>query len=166
MYFFCLALGLFILGSIVISSLRLGISPMPSSRKVRKALCKILPKEVKGTIYELGSGWGGVAFLLAKRYPEKRVVGYELSLIPYAVSKIYTLFAPNLTIRRKNFLSEDLSDAGLTYCYLYPGAMAKLGEKWTSGVLISNAFQLHNKTPNEKILLIDIFRSNLFIYNS
>jgi len=68
--------------TVVISSLWYGISPMPSSIKVKKNLDELLPQIDSGNVLELGSGWGTLAFYLAERYPNCRVDAYEISPIP------------------------------------------------------------------------------------
>jgi hypothetical protein len=137
-------------GSIVFYSLFLGISPMPSSKKAKKTILRLLPKNIeKGAIYELGSGWGNLAFSLARQYPHLQVIALELSPIPYLVSRIGQLILQrrNLTLLCKNFYGHDFSDAALIVCYLYPGAMKRLGPKLQKELpkpctVISNTFAL------------------------
>ena len=108
-----------------------GISPVSSTFKSRKKIVRTLDPDQQGIIYELGAGWGALAFPLARRCPEATVVAYELSPVPWIFLKIRAfLFGPrNLRIVRRNFLKDDLSKAALVVCYLYPGAMAKLSSK-------------------------------------
>ncbi len=83
---------------------------MPSSLLARKALLDNLPDEGGGIIYELGSGWGSLAFPLAKKYPHCTIIAYENSPIPYFVSKIILLFSrhKNLRIKRQDFFKVNL----------------------------------------------------------
>jgi hypothetical protein len=46
-----------------------GISPVSSTRQSRKRMLRSIPADQGGTIYELGAGWGAVAFPLARRCP-------------------------------------------------------------------------------------------------
>jgi hypothetical protein len=141
--FFCFA-------SIVIYSFLLGITPMPSSKKAKKMILQLFPKNIKeGVIYELGSGWGGLALLLAKHYPHAKVIAFELSPIPYFYSRIvqFLLRRTNLTFQRKNFYGHTFSDAAAVVCYLYPGAMKRLGPKLKNelpgkSTILSNTFAL------------------------
>mgnify|MGYP005848385611 CR=1 FL=1 len=100
-----------------------GISPVPTNRRVRATLLAALPARVEGTIFELGSGWGTLAFPLARRYPGFPVEAYELSPVPWAFSRLRAFLTPypNLTIHRRNFHRASLSAAALVVCYLYPG---------------------------------------------
>src|SRR5262245_4687115 len=92
---------LLIAASIVYWSVKNGISPMPSSPKAKKTLEALLPKEVNGTILELGSGWGTLAVLLSQAYPEYSVLAYETSPVPYFFSRFRS--KENLTFVRKDF---------------------------------------------------------------
>lgn len=144
---------------------------MLTNRKVRRALLPHLPSQGRGKIYELGSGWGGIAFLLAKRYPNCTVEAYELSFIPYLFSKIVHLFysCPNLHIYRKNFFSELFSDATLIYCYLYSGAMIKLEEKFKEElqegtIVVSNTFTIPGWSPYLTITTNDLYHSKIYFF--
>jgi hypothetical protein len=166
-----LILGLSVLVSLAYWSVKLGISPMPTSPKAKKALMELLPDEVSGKVYELGCGWGGLAAALAQRYPDHEVVGVELSPIPYWFCKARFWLFPmaNLTVRRVDFFEVPLADAGLIVCYLYPGAMHRLKEKFAeelaSGTWIaSNTFALPFSTPVKSIELSDIYRTKVYLY--
>lgn len=136
--------------SIVIDSFHLGISPMPSSRKAKNAMIQLLPKNIgNNVIYELGSGWGGLALLLAKTHPNAKIIAIEASLIPYLVSRVrqYLSKRSNLTIIRKNFYDHPLTDAKAVVCYLFPAGMTKLSSKLEKelpdkSTIISNTFSL------------------------
>jgi precorrin-6B methylase 2 len=136
--------------TIVIYSLRVGITPMPSSRKARNAILRLLRQDtVPATVYELGAGWGTLAVAIAKSLPGARVVAIELSPIPFLFAKVYAALRDcrNVTLVRKDFLRTDISDADAVVCYLYRGAMIKLGPKLQSQLrpgarVISNTFSL------------------------
>ena len=165
MYLVCLLIFLLILFSIVYYTLILGISPMPTSTKVKKALLDHLPPNITGNIYELGSGWGHIAYLLAKKYPSAKVIAFELSPVPYLFSKIYTLFQPNITICRLNFLKTNMLNPSLVYCYLFPGGMKKLAKLPLTTTLVSNTFRLPNVTPHKVITVDDLHRTQVYFYN-
>lgn len=168
--FTLLALTFLICLSIIWSSLRTGISPVPSSRKARQAILNTAQLAPEGVIIELGSGWGQLAFALATKYPQRDVIGYEISLIPWLVSlllkKIYRL--SNLSLRRGNFLHSELPNAALLVCYLYPGGMTKLArklqEKPSAQMLISNTFALPGQDPDRIVRLDDLYKSPIYVY--
>jgi hypothetical protein len=148
-----------------------GISPVSSTFKSRKKIIRAISPDQEGFIYELGAGWGAVAFPLARRCPEATVVAYELSPVPWLYLKVFALlFGPkNLIIRRRNFLKDNLSKASLVVCYLYPGAMVKLSSKLVMELkpgakVISNTFEMPVWTPRLIQNLEDIMCPQIFHY--
>lgn len=150
---------------IAIDTMRLGISPMPSSRKAQKALLSLAGS---GIVYELGSGWGSLAVALSKK---NRVHAFENATIPWLVSLLQKRFhqANNLSIERTDFFTKDLSKADIVICYLYSGAMQKLGPKFEKELkkgtlVISNSFQIPGKKPDQVIEVNDWMRSKIYCY--
>ena len=148
-----------------------GISPVSSTFKSRREIIKNVSPDQKGFIYELGAGWGALAFPLARRCPESEVVAYELSPVPWIFLKLRAfLFGPqNLKIFRRNFLKDNLSKASLVVCYLYPGAMTKLSSKLAielkpSAKVISNTFEIPAWTPTVVQSLEDVMCPEIFHY--
>lgn len=144
---------------------------MPTSEKVKRKVLDSIPPETQGTIIDLGSGWGNVVMQLAKKFPHCHIVGYESSPIPYYFSRIWLLFAklPNARIYRKNFFEEDISDSVLVYCYLYPGAMKKLREKFLSElkpgtIVFSNTFAVPDWEPVHVVSVKDIYNTRIYMY--
>ena len=125
-------------------------------------MIQLLPKNMEGgIIYELGSGWGGLALLLAKHYPRANVIAFELSPIPYLVSRIRQFLSnrTNLTIVRGNFYDHNLSNARAVICYLFPDGMKKLAPKLNKELpekctIISNTYSLR-ELNNETIFVLD-----------
>jgi Methyltransferase small domain len=167
----CLCL-LAILLSIVGYSLYHGITPMPTSRKTKNCLLLALPKTIKaGKIYELGAGWGTLAFPLAAHYPQNQVVAFENSPVPYLFSKGRALIDShsNLAILKRNFFSISLEDAALVVCYLYPLAMTNLKEKFKKELkpgtwIISNTFAIPGWKPENIYQVPDIYRTKIYLY--
>src|SRR5687767_13246402 len=109
-------------GALVYFTLRLGISPMPSNRLQREAVLASIG-QTPGPIYELGAGWGTLAFALADRFPHAQVFAFEVSWVPYGVMRIRQALRPrkNLTLRRANYLRATLNDAQVLVAYLFRG---------------------------------------------
>ena len=148
-----------------------GISPVSSTFKSRKKIIHAVSPDQKGLIYELGAGWGALAFPLAQRCPDSTVVAYELSPVPWMFLKLRIfLFGPrNLKVVRRNFLNDDLSKASLVICYLYPGAMAKLSSKLLmelkpNAKVISNTFEIPVWTPTAIQSFEDVMCPQIFHY--
>ncbi len=165
--FFILCFGVAL--SIVVWSIRNGIAPMPTSPKAKLAWLKALPPQVSGSIYELGSGWGTLILPLAYRYPLATVTGFETSPAPYLFSRMACKGAKNVQLLRRNFFHADLSDAGLIICYLYPGAMRRLKDKFEKELkagtwVISNTFAIPGWEPLQQIEVGDIYRTRIYVY--
>ncbi len=157
--------------SVVLFSLHYGISPMPSNSKAKNALLASIPPLEVGKILELGAGFGTLALPLAKKFPDREVWAYEISLVPYLVlllrKKILKL--KNLRVRRKNFHKISFNDAALCVCYLFPKGMERLKNKFDKelgpgSVIVSNTFGLHAWKPENVIEVGDLMRSKIFVY--
>jgi 16S rRNA A1518/A1519 N6-dimethyltransferase RsmA/KsgA/DIM1 with predicted DNA glycosylase/AP lyase activity len=144
---------------------------MPTLPKVKRKLFKMLPEISSGEIAELGSGWGTLAFILAKKYPSLKVIGYEISPVPFfysnLIAKIYSY--PNLTLIRQDFFHSSFKDKKLVVCYLYPAAMEKLKAKFEKELspeayVISHTFAI----PGWKPLVIehasDLYHTPIYLY--
>jgi len=132
-----------------------------------------LPGGAAGRIYELGSGWGGKAFALARRYPEQIVIGYELPLLPWLFSRLRLLVHPqtNLMFRLADFRHADLSDAALCMCYLAGPSMDGLDEKFRNelpagALVLSNTFALRQWQPLDTVEARDRFHSPVYLYEA
>ncbi|WP_420405547.1 class I SAM-dependent methyltransferase [Nisaea sp.] len=158
--------------SILWYTVRTGVPPMPSNPFARKAMFRLIPAEARPkTIYELGAGWGGIAFELAGRFPEARVVAIELSPLPWMVCHLRRLIQPrrNLEIRRGDFLKADLREADLLLCYLMVAPMRALERKLAAdlrpgAVVIANAFALPGWEAEETEVVGEAMHANIYRY--
>lgn len=144
---------------------------MPTSSKARQKILEVIPKNINGPIYELGSGWGGLAMIIGKKCPDQKIVAIENFFIPYFINYIRVLMSgvKNISLKLKDFYNDPLNDAGLVICYLYPGAMIKLKEKFErelkpGTVVISNTFSVPEWEANQVYQVGDIHRSNIYVY--
>ena len=161
-----------VLVSIVVHSLRVGISPMPSSRAAIDAVLRLVPSDTNGVVYELGAGWGGLAVALARQVPNARVVAYESSPVPFAVMWLrHHLLrrTVNLELRFGDFGSCSLRDASVVVCYLWPGAMTQLDERFRAELsvgtlIVSNTFALRGWQPQTEVVLDDVYRTRIYRY--
>jgi hypothetical protein len=157
--------------SLIYSTFKLGISPMPSSRKANNAMVDLLELTDTGPIIDLGSGWGNFVIRVATINPDRKVIGYEASLLPWLVSTLLKriLRLDNLTIYKENFFNADLSGASVLICYLYPQAMERIQNKLrieqsNVGFLISNNFALPSQKPDKIIQIDDFYQSPIYLY--
>jgi len=142
---------------IVISALIAGksLAPwIPSNRAmVRQALRYISPNS-NMTFADLGAGDGRIAILANKEFGMK-AYGFEISLFPYALSRIRTLWHTNSQVRieRRDLFTVPLEKFDVIYIYGLPDQLnrklaPKLAREVRSGArVISYNFSLKNKKP-------------------
>ena len=175
--YFVLGAALLLIALIFVPTLTTGSSPVPTSASVRRALLALLPIRLPGApsglVYELGSGWGGMAFALAKKYPDTTVIGYEISPVPWLFSRIRLLFfrQKNLQLKFANFQNQNLSDASLVLCYLLPGPMEKLRPKLESelmagALVVSNSFAFRGWSALDDKMSNDMYNSHVYLYEA
>jgi SAM-dependent methyltransferase len=126
--------------------------PTPKNA-VRDALreAALAPGEL---FYDLGAGTGK-ALLIAEKEFGARAVGFEISVIFYSIGKI------NLFINRsrakflaKNLFTQNIGDADVVFCFLFPPVMQKLENKLKAELkpgarVIVYAFPLPTITPTK-----------------
>ncbi len=156
---------------IVWGSFKSGVSPMPSSKKARQAMIQLASEAGEGSIYDLGSGWGHLVIRLALKYPERQIVAYELSILPWLTTKVLkqVLGLKNLELYREDFLKADLSNASVIMCYLFPDVMTAIKnkleqEEGKTHFLISNNFALPSRQAIKTIRLTDFYKSPVYLY--
>jgi hypothetical protein len=164
--------GIIIAGtSIVLTSLKVGIGPLPSSGKARRVVLSAVETAESGPVIDLGSGWGSFVIPLARKYPDRKIIGYELSSVPYYFSSFIRRFMrlDNLDLKREDFLKAELSEASVLVCYLFPGGMVSLEEKLLHELkghtcVISCLFALPSRMPSRTIRIDDIYKTPVYIY--
>jgi len=163
--------AVFITFSLIYSSIKLGISPMPSSQKAYNTMMALVDETGTGPIIDLGSGWGSFVIRIAKSYPHRKVVGYELSFLPWLISILLKKFfrLKNLTLYRENFYNANLPATSVLVCYLYPEAMSRIEntlllEQAEIDFIISNNFALPSWQPYKVVKLDDFYRSPVYLY--
>jgi len=156
---------------IVVQTQRLGISPMPSSGRAKKAMLALVSPELDGLVLELGAGWGGLALALAAHAPRARVVAWEASWVPFAVMWVrqWVVHRPNLELRCGDFERQPLTEARCVVCYLWPGAMTRLSERFRDELcvgahIISNTFALRGWVAESQVQLDDLYRARVYRY--
>lgn len=122
---------------------------LPVRSKDMKRIIALSEPDTHELIYDLGSGDGRILVALAQN-SRSRLVGFEISLIPYVFSHLRILLAGvtrRVEVRFGDFLKRDLSNANLIFCFLTPMAMKKLAPKFLSELtpgtrILSYAFSL------------------------
>lgn len=119
-------------------------------------MCEVAKLRPGLKVFDLGCGKANLLVVAAKLYGATGV-GYEISLWPYLWGHFRSWWhRAHLELHLKNFMSADLSDADVVFCYLFPSAMARLEPKFerelkSGAKVVSYAFRLPNREPNEVI---------------
>jgi len=166
-------LVLLVAASILWSTVRTGMSPMPSLSRARKAMLAMVPDEPPGgTIIDMGSGWGSLAIPCARRFPERQVVGYELSFFPWLFSVVMArlMGLGNLRFYRRDFQQADLSQATVLLCYLMPRGMGAVRTRLQTDpgavtTVISHHFALAGHEPSQTMTLNDLYQTPVYCYH-
>lgn len=141
---------------------------MPTSHKMREALSKSLPEFSEANIIELGSGWGNLAFLLSKKYPNCSIIAYENSPVPFLYSQLLN-HQKNLTIIQADFFQKDLQKADLVVCYLFPKMMERVRDKLEKELgkgahVVTHTYPIPGWKPKEVIEVDERLQSTIYIY--
>lgn len=132
-----LFLILLVFGSMALAGFRAAPWVPTKPSDIARLLMLVNPK-TGALVFDLGAGDGRLVVALARHFPVQ-VVGFEISILPYLVSKlrvfvVNTFFAQQLQgtpkILFRDFLSYNLSRADAIVCFLTPMAMAKLAPKF------------------------------------
>ncbi len=149
-----------------------GVPAMPTMPWVRRAIfaeikrLNIKPRQIA----ELGSGWGTMVFALHRLFPQARITGYEISLLPYLYSRVKLLcFPKTLRIHRQDFMNADLRGCDLVFCYLKPDHIERLKAKFKDELqpgtwIISNGFAIQGWTPEHEITIKAGIRITAYFY--
>ncbi len=155
---------------IIIVSLKNGIGPVPTSRKVRTKLKSVLPDQVQGTVMELGAGWGGMTIALAQKYPDQQIIAIENSFPVWLFCWLRMRMGnyKNVEVRRANIYQVSFAGVGLLYCYLFHNGMQRLSQKLRHNqqplIAISHTFALPDFIPEQIDRADDLWRSCIYHY--
>lgn len=116
---------------------------LPTSRRARRALARIIEKYKPGRIqfYDLGSAHGSLALAIGKELPGSIVHAVEKNIIRITVARIRSwILGRGIVFVRANIFDIDLHDADVVYTYLWYDLLPKLEEKFNrelkSGALV------------------------------
>ena len=169
---------LFLVALSAIFSVFIGrICPIPSSNNVIKTIISTIKKYDKGNgeIADIGSGYGYLLFKLAKAFPERKIIGYEVSVVPYVISLIvkFVLRCNNVEIifgdAFKNIKKrpEKLSSAVSYLCFFKPNNFLRtVLEDSVENVLLLNTYKLPDVEATEESDILDIFKSKVYVYKA
>ncbi|MCO6430519.1 MAG: hypothetical protein J5J00_06630 [Deltaproteobacteria bacterium] len=144
----------------------------PTSKRTYRHVLDLIPAEKEFRVAELGCGFGGLMLYIARHRPLCRIDGYEISPLPFLISRFRVLLSrqKNITVYPKSFWNADFSVYQLVYAFLSPEPMEELWKKVKSemkpaSIFISNSFQVP-AAPNQEIEIGDRRRCKLLIYHT
>ncbi|MFC4101493.1 SAM-dependent methyltransferase [Paenibacillus xanthanilyticus] len=163
--------------SIVYSSWRNGISPMPTSAPVRREVVRELRKLASGgTLVDTGSGWGTLVFHMLRTCPGWRIIGIENSPLPLWYARFARRLLPSALRDQVRFERGDLfqypyAQADAVVCYLHPAAMKRLSmvlkEQLSPGTpVLTVFFALPGWHPVRVITCRDLYRTKVHVYEA
>lgn len=164
-------------------TLKTGVPTFPTMPGPRRRMIEVIQAEMRAkgvialdpafpyTIVDLGSGSGQLSWHIAKALPQARVIGIELSPIPWLRSVLHQkLFGPsNLSYVRRDFWSYDLGGADVVVTYLMEQLMERVKEKLQEdlkpgALVISNKFTYKGWEPAATFHFPLPFNINLYVY--
>ncbi len=112
-----------------------GVLPMTqgalftSTASVRiEAFLDAVPMNPNEVLVDLGCGDGRVLRASRRRYGV-RALGFEVNALAYCMARVLSLGTRGIQVKWKNFWSQNLRDADIVFCYLFPDVMKRLGIK-------------------------------------
>ncbi len=174
---YAIALFLFFIGTTIILSIIRGIiPPMPSTPPVVNEIIKTIKENdiTNKPIYEIGSGYGYMLFRLANNFPNRKIIGFEISLFAYITSSFLCFIS-----RRKNIkiiygnafkkIKDDNIQMECCVAYLCSAKginieMENIYKNHITNMLILNTYPLETTSPTSISAPLDIFKSKIFLY--
>jgi hypothetical protein len=122
----------------------------------------------------------GKALLIAEREFGARATGFEISILPYCIAKINLFLGrakkektrpggASAKIIFKNFFEQDLHDADVIFCFLFPPIMHKVEHKLRNELkpgarVVVYAFPLSTMAPTQTIIVCGKWK--MFVYRT
>ncbi|MDP9127358.1 MAG: class I SAM-dependent methyltransferase [Pseudomonadota bacterium] len=144
-----------VIASYAYYNFKTGVPTFPTMPPMRKKMIEILQKDAETrssrpyTIIDLGSGSGQLSRHIARSMPQARVIGIEVSYVPWLRSVIHRrLFGPsNVEYKRVDFWSYNVGHADAVVTYLMESLMERVSEKLrkelkTGAIVVASKFAL------------------------
>jgi hypothetical protein len=170
---FLIAIAMLMVLLIVYFTVKNGIPPMPTTRYLCEQTWQVFRRFAPpdGTVVEAGAGWGTLAFFLAKRSPQHRLIGLENSLIPLWSGRLLRrlLRINNCRLLRQNMYEFDYRQTNVVVCYLFAGAMRKLSKSFLEqlpddAIIISIFFAIPHWQVTHIQQCNDLYRTKIYVY--
>jgi SAM-dependent methyltransferase len=142
---------------------------VPTEKRVLEKIVSIADLKDGEKVYDLGSGDGRV-LEEALKMASIQATGIEVSRMVLLLGKIRRYFKKTkIQFLRKNFFKHDLSDADVVFCYLFPGVMKGLQEKFEKELkqgarVISYSFPMVEWQPKKTLITREDKPKNFLVY--
>ena len=129
MWLFLQILGLIVIFSAAIAGA--SAAPwLPTKPKDRQHLLDHLKLEPGQKVIDLGCGDGSLLFAVARKYPEAKCVGYDISLLPLFLGWSRKILKPRLykhvSLRFGNLFKQNVAQADVIFILLLPKSYPRL----------------------------------------
>jgi len=141
-----------------------------SDRKAWEALASLLPADRAFRFIDLGSGLGGVALHLERRFPLGRFEGTEIAPAPWLISRLRAVARRSRVVfRRRDYAALDLGEYDVVFAFLSPAAMPALWAQARAQMregarFVSLSFEVAGQQPDASISLADGARHTLHVW--
>ena len=152
---------------------RAHISPTPVLPWVRRAAMLMIKNNITDVsvlrVADLGCGWGGMTTRLARAYPDAHITGYEMSPVPYFISRLRgAFFGKRINTLQANFFKADLSGFDVVFCYLSPAHMEQLKSQLATlkkgSLVVTCSFPIIGWIPIETVKIWSLVQIPINIY--
>lgn len=142
----------------------------PTSFATYAKLSDLISTGQAKTFIDLGCGSASLLIYLARRHPQVKFKGVEISALPLLISKVRAHLSglQNLEVSGESFWKIDLSQFDIIYAFLSPAPMPELWqkirqEKGENALFISNTFEA--PAAAKKVIAVnDKRQAQLFMY--
>jgi trans-aconitate methyltransferase len=128
---------------------------VPTRRRDWLVIDELLDLQPGQLFYEVGCGHGHLLAYLAKKYPQSRLVGLEISPLLALATAWRIRHLPNAQVRWANLWHYPLADADALYFFLMPKVYPKLVTLLKKQLrpetkIVLGDWPLKNKTPRQQ----------------
>lgn len=146
----------------------------PARRKIIECLSKHYPAHsttIPYTIIDLGSGNGQLANKIARFFPQARVIGIEISYVPWLISRLrQKLFGPeNLEYQRADFWLCDCSNMDVVVIFLTENIIERVSQKLRKelklgALVVANDTALRGDWTPIEVVDTGFLKMKIFVY--